>query len=52
MKIAIHFIVILLCLILTYFTYDKQLGAVSFLLLAIYLFAYGYYRLRLEKKKN
>lgn len=37
MKIYLHYLFILACLIATYFLYNKQLGSIPLLLLAVYL---------------
>jgi len=51
MKNSIHILVVLTCLILTFFLYNKQLGSIPLLLLSIYLFYFGLFKLR-EAKNN
>ncbi|MCZ8538605.1 MULTISPECIES: hypothetical protein [Paenisporosarcina] len=51
MKNTIHYVVILACLIVTFFLYNKQMGSIPLLILSIYLFYFGWLRVR-ESKNN
>ena len=47
----IHYLVILACLIATFFLYNEQLASIPLLILASYLFFVGFKRLRDMKKR-
>lgn len=51
MKNSIHIVVILACLVVTFFLYNKQLGSIPLLILATYLFYFGWIMMR-EGKNN
>ncbi|WP_169834555.1 hypothetical protein [Paenisporosarcina indica] len=51
MKNSLHIVVILACLVVTFFLYNKQMGSIPLLLLSIYLFYFGWNLLR-EGKNN
>ncbi|WP_162920117.1 hypothetical protein [Paenisporosarcina cavernae] len=52
MKIWIHILVIGACLVATYFLYNKQVGAVPLLILAIYLFFFSVMKMRQAKNSK
>ena len=52
MKLFTQIIVIAILLVMTYFMYNKQLGAIPILLLALYLFYIVYARLKISKNGN
>ncbi|CEG21916.1 hypothetical protein BN1080_00836 [Planococcus massiliensis] len=47
-----HYLIIFLCLILTFFLYNKALGSIPFLILSLYLFYFGWRQLGSRKKKT
>ncbi|ETP67730.1 hypothetical protein QWY22_15640 [Planococcus liqunii] len=47
-----HYIVIILCIVLTLFLYNKALGSIPFLILSLYLFYFGWTQLSSRKKKT
>ncbi|EPD51664.1 hypothetical protein HMPREF1210_01776 [Paenisporosarcina sp. HGH0030] len=51
MKNSIHIVVVLACLIGTFFLYNKQMGSIPLLILSIYLFYFGWTTIR-ETKNN
>ena len=52
MKKSIHFIIILVCLVITFILYNKQIGSIPLLILSIYLFYFGFHMLREGKNKK
>ena len=52
MRKAIHYIIITICVILTFFLYNKALGSIPFMILALYLFYFGWTQLDPRKKKT
>ncbi|WP_195913980.1 hypothetical protein [Planomicrobium sp. YIM 101495] len=47
-----HYIIIILCIILTVFLYNQAFGAVPFLILSFYLFYFGWTQIRSRKKNS
>lgn len=52
MRKAVHYIIILICVILIFFLYNKALGSIPFMILALYLFYFGWMQLDPRKKKT
>lgn len=52
MEKIIHYVIIIACAVATYLLYNKQLGAIPILILALYLFYYVYRRLKRQKNDN
>ncbi|MGK7376504.1 hypothetical protein ACSFXN_01610 [Planococcus sp. 1R117A] len=48
----IHYIIIILCIVLTLFLYNKALASIPFLILSFYLFYFGWTQLTDRKKKT
>ncbi|RNF40037.1 hypothetical protein EEX84_05210 [Planococcus salinus] len=48
----IHYIVIILCIVLVFFLYNRALGSIPFLILSFYLFYFGWKQLGGRKKKT
>lgn len=47
-----HYFIIILCLVLTFFLYNKALASIPFLILSFYLFYFGWSQLSSRKKKT
>lgn len=52
MERIIHYLIIIICAIATYLLYNKQLGAIPLLILALYLFYCVYRSVKRQKKDN
>ncbi|MET1014166.1 MAG: hypothetical protein ABWX61_06615 [Paenisporosarcina sp.] len=52
MKNTMPVVVIVGCLVVTFFLYNKQMGAIPLLLLSFYLFFYGWQKLYHAKNKK
>ncbi len=52
MEKIIHYVIIIACAVATYLLYNKQLGAIPILILALYLFYYVYRSLKRQKNDN
>ncbi|PUB12979.1 hypothetical protein C8K15_10892 [Paenisporosarcina sp. OV554] len=52
MRRVIHIIVILTCLVLTFFLYNKQMGSIPLIILSIYLFYFGWLKIRESKNSK
>ena len=52
MKQYIHYILILACLVATFFLYNKQLAAIPLLLLSLFLFYVAYKKVTKLKNKK
>ena len=52
MRGTIHFIVIMTCLVSTFFLYNKQMGSIPLIILSIYLFYLGFLKLREAKNSK
>ena len=52
MKNSLHLVVILACLVLTFFLYNKQMGSIPLLILSLYLFYFGWLKLRQVKNNK
>lgn len=48
----VHYIIITLCIVLTFFLYNKALGSIPFLILSFYLFFFAWTQVRGRKKKT
>ncbi|EGA88221.1 hypothetical protein GPDM_16021, partial [Planococcus donghaensis MPA1U2] len=52
MRKAVHYIIIAICVILIFFLYNKALGSIPFMVLAIYLFYFGWKQIDPRKKNT
>ncbi|MBB5179480.1 c-di-AMP phosphodiesterase-like protein [Planomicrobium koreense] len=48
----VHYSIIVLCIVLIFFLYNKALGSIPFLILSFYLFFFGWMQLKGRKKKT
>ena len=48
----VHYSIMVLCIVLIFFLYNKALGSIPFLILSFYLFFFGWMQLKDRKKKT